>query len=205
MWPKVLVFRACRPQIWGMTDKTNLDGKLLIAMPGIGDSNFDKSVIYMCSHSDEGAMGLIINKPAPNLELKDLLEQLSITPSQPIKLENVHIGGPVEHGRGFVLHSRDYVAEEATLDVTDTVGMTASLEILEDISNGTGPEQCILVMGYSGWGPGQLESEIQSNGWLISEASDDLMFDTDDEAKWDAALKTLGIDARMLSAEGGRA
>ena len=199
------MFHARRPQIYGMTDKTNLDGKLLIAMPGIGDSNFDKSVIYMCSHSEEGAMGLIINKPAPDLALKDLLDQLSITPDQPIKLDSIHIGGPVEHGRGFVLHSRDYVAKEATLDVTETVGMTASLEILEDISNGAGPEQCLLALGYSGWGPGQLETEIQSNGWLISDASDDLLFETDDDVKWDAALKTLGIDARMLSAEGGRA
>jgi putative transcriptional regulator len=188
-----------------MTDQTNLDGKLLIAMPGIGDDNFDKSVIYMCSHTPEGAMGLIINKPAPDLALKDLLEQLAITPSQPIELDSIHIGGPVEHGRGFVLHSRDYVAKEATMDVTDTVGMTASLEILEDISNGNGPDQCLLALGYSGWAPGQLENEIQANGWLIGDASDDLLFETDDDAKWDAALKGLGIDARMLSAEGGRA
>ncbi len=188
-----------------MTDETNLDGKLLIAMPGIGDSNFDKSVIYMCAHSEDGAMGIIINKPAPDLELADLLEQLSISPKQPINLNSVHIGGPVEHGRGFVLHSRDYVADDATLDVTDTVGMTASLEILEDISNGTGPEQCLLALGYSGWAPGQLEGEIQANGWLVSDAPDDLLFGTEDGEKWDAALKTLGIDARMLSAEGGRA
>lgn len=188
-----------------MTDKTNLDGKLLVAMPGIGDSNFDKSVIYMCAHSDDGAMGLIINKPAPELALDDLLEQLSINPQQPIKLKNIHIGGPVEHGRGFVLHSRDYQAQDATLDVTDTVGMTASLEILEDISNGTGPDNCLLALGYSGWAPGQLESEIQANGWLVCDAPDELLFGVDDDAKWDTALKSMGIDARMLSAEGGRA
>ncbi len=150
-------------------------------------------------------MGLIINKPAPDLALKDLLDQLSITPNNPINLDSIHIGGPVEHGRGFVLHSRDYVASEATLDVTDTVGMTASLEILEDISNGTGPDQCLLALGYSGWGPGQLESEIQSNGWLIGDSSDALVFETEDDVKWDAALKDMGIDARLLSAEGGRA
>tara|TARA_R110002096_G_scaffold8802_4_gene35804 strand:- start:7984 stop:8550 length:567 start_codon:yes stop_codon:yes gene_type:complete len=188
-----------------MTDKTNLDGKLLIAMPGIGDTNFDKSVIYMCAHSEDGAMGLIINKPAPDLALTDLLEQLSINPSQPISLKSIYIGGPVEHGRGFVLHSRDYKPQDATLDVTDTVGMTASLEILEDISNGTGPDQCLLALGYSGWAPGQLESEIQENGWLVCDAPDDLLFATKDDEKWNAALKSLGIDARMLSAEGGRA
>lgn len=188
-----------------MTEQTNLGGKLLIAMPGIGDANFDKTVIYMCAHSEDGSMGLIINKPSESLHFDDLLEQLSIKPKTPISLRNVYIGGPVEHGRGFVLHSRDYEAKDATMDVTDSVGMTASLEILEDISNGVGPSECLLALGYSGWAPGQLESEIQANGWLVSDAPDELLFSIDDVDKWDAALKTLGIDPRMLSAEGGNA
>ncbi|GLQ35902.1 UPF0301 protein [Amylibacter marinus] len=185
--------------------ETNLDGKILIAMPGMNDPRFERSVVYMCAHSADGAMGLIINKPADGLKFNDLLDQLDIKPSRPIGTVPVHMGGPVEHGRGFVLHSRDYSAQEATLDVTDQIGMTASLEILEDISNGDGPDFCLLALGYSGWGPGQLEQEIQANGWLIADAPDALVFASNSDNKWDAALDTLGIDPRMLSATGGRA
>ena len=188
-----------------MKKETNLDGKLLIAMPGMGDQNFDKSVIYMCSHSEDGAMGLIINKPSTDLNLNDLLKQLLLTPKNPISLKNIHIGGPVEYGRGFVLHSRDYQAKDATLNVTESIGMTASLEILEDISQGEGPIKCLLALGYSGWGPGQLENEIQANGWLISDTPENFLFSMDDNQKWNAALNHIGVDPRMLSAEGGNA
>lgn len=183
----------------------DLSGKLLIAMPGMGDPRFEKSVIFMCAYSDEGAMGLIVNKPAPDLAVGDLLEQLGIEAGPtPIRLP-VHVGGPVEHGRGFVLHSRDYGREGATLDVNDTFGMTATLEILEDMAQGRGPESALLALGYAGWGPGQLEGEIQRNGWLTCDATPDLVFETADAEKWSAALKGLGVDARLLSSTGGRA
>lgn len=183
----------------------DLSGKLLIAMPGMGDPRFDKSVIFMCAHSDDGAMGLIVNKPAPDLAFADLLEQLGIAEGpQPIRLP-VHVGGPVEHGRGFVLHSTDYGREGATLDVNDRFGMTATLEILEDMAQGRGPQSAILALGYAGWGPGQLEGEIQRNGWLTCDATEDLVFGTKDPEKWAAALKRLGVDARLLSSSAGRA
>ena len=150
-------------------------------------------------------MGLIINKPSTDLNLNDLLKQLLLTPKNPISLKNIHIGGPVEYGRGFVLHSRDYQAKDATLNVTESIGMTASLEILEDISQGEGPIKCLLALGYSGWGPGQLENEIQANGWLISETPENFLFSMDDNQKWNAALNHIGVDPRMLSAEGGNA
>ncbi|KAB7613959.1 YqgE/AlgH family protein [Amylibacter sp. SFDW26] len=183
----------------------HLDGKLLIAMPGMGDARFEKSLIYMCAHSEDGAMGLIINKPASDLQFSDLLEQLDITPSQSFRPIEVHFGGPVEHGRGFVLHSKDYVAEESTLDVNDDFGMTATLDILEDISQGNGPDNCLLALGYAGWGPGQLEDEIRANGWLTCDADAKLVFSEDSETKWTAAIESMGIDPRMLSAEGGSA
>lgn len=183
----------------------HLDGKLLIAMPGMGDPRFEKSVIFMCAHSEDGAMGLIVNKPVDELAFNDLLEQLDITPERPIDGVKIHFGGPVEHGRGFVLHSRDYDVEESTLGIDEDFGMTASLDILEDISRGDGPADCLLALGYSGWGPGQLEGELQQNGWLVAEASSDLVFAMANENKWDAAIASLGIDVRLLSAEGGSA
>jgi putative transcriptional regulator len=186
-------------------DLAHLTGKLLIAMPGMGDPRFEHSVIYMCAHSDDGAMGLIINKPAPDLRFSDLLEQLDIKTNGNATDTHVHYGGPVEHGRGFVLHSCDYASVDSTLKVNDDFGMTATLDILEDISNGDGPESCLLALGYSGWGPGQLESEIQANGWLTSDATYELVFGTRHADLWQAALASLGIDPRMLSAEGGRA
>lgn len=185
--------------------KEHLDGKLLIAMPGMSDPRFEKSVIYLCAHSPEGAMGLIVNKPVQELDFADLLEQLEIKPKRAIAGIEVHFGGPVEHGRGFVLHSRDYEAEDATMDITDEFGMTASLEILEDISNGAGPDSCLLALGYAGWGPGQLEAELQENGWLVAEAAPNLVFATENDDKWQQAIQSLGIDVRLLSAEGGRA
>ncbi len=187
------------------TEAKHLDGKLLIAMPSMGDPRFNRSVVYICAHSDDGAMGLIVNKPAEDLKFADLLEQLDITADRPIEGVDVHYGGPVEHGRGFVLHSRDYETQDATLNVNDQFGMTATLDILEDISQGHGPDSCLLALGYAGWGPGQLEDEIRDNGWLTCDAKAGLVFSDDHDSKWAAAMQEVGIDPRMLSAEGGRA
>lgn len=182
-----------------------IEGKLLIAMPGMGDPRFEKAVIFVCAHSEDGALGLIINKPTPELQFSSLLEQLGIDVGSPKRDIRVHFGGPVEHGRGFVLHSGDYMSDSSTLQVSDAFGMTATLDILEDIARGSGPDSALLALGYSGWGPGQLESEILANGWLTCDAKQDLVFGNDDGTKWTAALKSMGVDALLLSSEAGRA
>lgn len=188
-----------------MEQNLHLNGKLLIAMPSMGDPRFERAVIYLCAHSDEGAMGLIVNKPAPELNFTDLLEQLEITQKDNPEAIRVYFGGPVEHGRGFVLHSQDYETEESTLVVDDQFGMTATLDIIEDISNGEGPENCLLALGYAGWGPGQLEGEIQANGWLTCDASPEIVFADSDGEKWETALGSLGITPSLLSSIGGSA
>lgn len=204
-----LEMTACEAHPLGMNTSTDmsgfLDGRLLIAMPGMIDPRFDRSVIFMCAHSGDGAMGLIVNKPAEGLAFADLLEQLDIPRGDQASEIRVHLGGPVEHGRGFVLHSAEYEADGATLEINDDLGMTASVDILRDIALGDGPERALLALGYAGWGPGQLEGELQQNGWLICEADDALIFSADDGGKWERALGLLGIDARTLSASGGRA
>ncbi len=174
-------------------------------MPGMGDPRFENAVVFLCTHSDEGAMGLIINKPSSDVTLAELLEQLEITPDAPGLNRPVHFGGPVEGGRGFVLHGQDYGSQIHTLQVTDEIGMTATIDVLEDIGRGAGPSKALMMLGYSGWGPGQLEGEIAQNGWLTAEASATLLFETADAKKWGAALKTLGIEPVMLSASAGRA
>ncbi|MFY9211309.1 MAG: YqgE/AlgH family protein [Aestuariivita sp.] len=183
----------------------DLAGHLLIAMPGMGDPRFDGSVVLMCSHSEEGAMGLIVNKPAPEVRFSELLEQLDIAPQSAALNRPVHFGGPVEGGRGFVLHSRDYGSAIHTLQVTPEIGMTTTLDVLEDIGRGAGPAKAMMILGYAGWGPGQLERELAQNGWLTTEASADLVFDVADARKWSSALKTLGIEPVMLSGAAGRA
>ena len=183
----------------------DLSGKFLIAMPGMGDIRFEKSVVYLCAHSDDGALGLIINKPAPELSFGDLLEQLDINTPCGVPDICVHFGGPVEHGRGFVLHSGDYSAASSTLLVDERIGMTATLDILQDIASGQGPEASLLALGYSGWGPGQLEDEIAQNGWLTCESVPEIVFDRENDSKWERALAVLGIDPLSLSAAAGRA
>jgi putative transcriptional regulator len=183
----------------------DLTGKLLIAMPGMGDPRFEHSVVYMCAHSDEGAMGLIINKPATEVALKDVLDQLSIKPEDALGQRAVHFGGPVEMARGFVLHSSDYASRLQTLKVDEAFSMSATVDILEDIASGDGPEDALIMLGYSGWGPGQLEGEIGSNGWLTAEASPNLVFKSDDNDKWMRALTDLGVDPVSLSTTAGRA
>jgi putative transcriptional regulator len=188
-----------------MAEDLNLTGKLLIAMPGMGDLRFEHSVVYVCEHNPAGAMGLIVNKPAEDVRLSDLLDQLEIPGAGARRELPVHFGGPVEGGRGFVLHSRDYASSLRTMEVNGDFGMTATLDVLEDIASGAGPEKVLMALGYSGWGPGQLESELVANGWLTADASQSLVFDMADGAKWAAALKTLGVDPVLLSASAGRA
>lgn len=183
----------------------NLTGRMLIAMPGMGDPRFEKSVVLMCDHSDEGAMGLIVNKPNPEIDLPALLDQLSIEIKQDLRDEMAYYGGPVELGRGFVLHSPDYASAVATLEVREDIHMTGTLDVLEDIGRGQGPHRWLLMLGYAGWGAGQLEGEIAHNGWLVCDASARLVFDLPDVAKWQAALESIGVAALALSSEGGRA
>jgi putative transcriptional regulator len=183
----------------------DLTGKMLIAMPGMGDPRFAHSLVYLCAHGTEGAMGLIVNKPAQDLRMSDLLDHLSITPVPEMRDMAVHFGGPVEHGRGFVLHDDGYRSDIATLQVARGFGMTATLDILEDIAQGRGPARALLALGYAGWGPDQLESELADNGWLTCDADADLVFGTRDADKWEAALARLGISSLTLSSEAGHA
>lgn len=183
----------------------DLTGHLLVAMPAMGDLRFDRSVIYVCSHDAEGAMGLIVNKPAPSLTLKDVLDRVSGVDHEHDSDLGVHFGGPVQPERGFVLHSAEYRSVMQTLDVAGVFSMTATLDILEDIARGKGPEKALLMLGYAGWGAGQLESEIAQNGWLTCEASPEIVFDLPDADKWGAALSSLGIDPMVLSGSAGRA
>jgi putative transcriptional regulator len=189
-----------------------LDGRLLIAMPVMGDPRFERSVIYLCAHSSEGAMGIIVNHPAGSIDFPELLVQLDIIKkSEQIKLpenaESMQVlkGGPVDTGRGFVLHSSDFFIENATLRIDDDISLTATLDILKAIARGRGPKHAILALGYAGWAPGQLESEIQCNGWLHCDADAELIFGSDTDEKYGRALRKIGIDPGMLSNEAGHA
>lgn len=181
-----------------------LTGQLLLAMPTMSDPRFERSVIYMCAHTDKGAMGIVVNRLAESISFPDLLEQLEIeTPAPPNDIR-VHFGGPVETGRGFVLHSADYL-QESSLQVDDSVALTATIDILKDMAAGGGPKQCLLALGYAGWSPGQLDAEIQNNGWLSVEADPKLLFDIDLDAKWDRAMQKIGLDVSKLSGSAGHA
>ena len=188
-----------------MTVSLNLSGKFLIATPGMGDPRFEHSVILICAHSDDGAMGLIVNKPADEVTFPDLLKQLGIEDEGQGSAPPICLGGPVEHARGFVLHSMDYDRSDTTLEVPGGYGMTATLDILQDIAGGRGPARAMLALGYSGWAPGQLEAEIADNGWLIGDASPELIFDIEAPKRWTKALENMGVDALALSATAGRA
>ena len=179
-----------------------LIGKVLIAMPGMEDPRFARSLVYLCSHSADGAMGLIVNKCADTLVWEDLFKKLQIPIGSVNAPRPVHYGGPVETARGFVLHSADYHSEDATLSVDPTVSMTATLDILHDIAKGIGPDRAIVALGYAGWAPGQLESELQVNGWLTCDPDDEMLFGEEDDGKWDRAMAKLGIDPALLSAGG---
>ena len=189
-----------------------LEGQLLIAMPAMGDPRFARSVIYMCAHSPEGAMGIIINHRAPNIDFTELLEQLNIVPeaeriSLPSAVDamSVYLGGPVEVGRGFVLHSADYYKADSTLPIDESVCLTATIDILRDIAKGSGPDKALLALGYAGWAPGQLENEIQANGWLHCPADLELIFDPHVDGKYTRALGKIGIDPVRLVNDSGHA
>lgn len=183
----------------------DLSGQLLIAMPGMGDPRFEHTVIYICSHTDEGAMGLIVNRPAEDVGFDDVMDRLNITLKELADLPAVHVGGPVETSRGFVLHSDEYRSKLQSLSVAKGFAMTATQDILEDIATGSGPQKVLFALGYAGWAPGQLEKEIGQNGWLTAQATIDLVFNLANAQKWAAALKLLGIDPLLLSAAAGRA
>ncbi len=181
-----------------------LTGQLLIAMPNMADPRFARTVIYMCAHSAEGAMGLVINKPMPSISFRELLEQLDIPSGEAVAMLRVHLGGPVESGRGFVLHTADFV-REGTMVVDGRVALTATIDILRAIAAGEGPQQHLLALGYAGWGPGQLDAEIQANGWLHAPADETILFDADLSTKWERAIAKLGVSPAMLSGEAGHA
>jgi len=181
-----------------------LEGQLLIAMPTMSDPRFERSVIYLCAHSAAGAMGLVINKTLDSIDFAQLIEQLGLDEIEVDADVPIHFGGPVETGRGFVLHSTDYV-REATVPVGSHMALTATVDVLRAIAEGQGPEKSILALGYAGWAPGQLEGEIQANGWLNCEPDISLVFDQAEENKWPAAIAKLGIDPALLSTEAGRA
>ena len=189
-----------------------LDGQVLVAMPGMMDERFARSVIYICAHSAEGAMGIILNRPAANVNMPDLLVQLEIVPEierirlpQKVGAMQVLMGGPVETSRGFVLHSPDFHIEQSTLPIDDSVCLTATIDILRAIAAGRGPENAVLALGYAGWGAGQLEMELQANGWLNCPADPELIFHSSLEAKYELALRRLGVDPGMLSSQAGHA
>jgi len=190
----------------------DLEGQLLIAMPGMPDERFARSVVCLCAHSDEGAMGLIINKPTHDLSLSELLQQVDLDDDEeavglaPNAVDHpIHNGGPVESSRGFVLHSPDYFSEDATIKITDGICLTATTDVLKAVASGKGPQRSMLALGYAGWAPGQLESELGANGWLNCPADPDLVFARDAETKYSLALTKLGVNPSHLVSIAGRA
>jgi len=201
-----------KPQQRKPSKRGYLDGQMLIAMPSMGDDRFTRSVIYVCAHSTEGAMGIIVNQPAAHISFPDLLVQLDVIPAAdliqlPRRAGGVKVlkGGPVDTQRGFVLHSSDFFIENSTLPIDEGICLTATLDILKAIARGEGPRSAILALGYAGWAPGQLENEIQHNGWLHCAADAELIFGQDTGGKYEKALKKIGIDLGMLSSEAGHA
>lgn len=191
------------------TMPSGLEGQMLIAMPSIGDDRFDRAVIYICAHSPDGAMGLIVNKEAEELNFTDLLDQLNLlesssggtvhTPQLP-----VHLGGPVDTSRGFVLHSPDFFSDASTLQISETVAMTASLDVMRAIAQRGESQKALFALGYAGWSPGQLEAEMAHNGWLHCEADDNLLYGPSPN-KYTDALAKIGIDLTALSGDVGHA
>lgn len=183
---------------------TTLSGQLLVAMPQMADPRFARSVVYLCAHSADGAMGLVINRLIDSLRFDALLDQLGLESSAEHENLPIHFGGPVESSRGFVLHSTDYI-QDSTLLIDDEVALTATIDVLRAIADGGGPERRVLALGYAGWGAGQLDQEIQDNGWLLVPADEALVFGFDNDTKWQSAISKLGIDLPLLSTEAGHA
>ncbi len=182
----------------------HLAGMLLVAMPGMPDPRFDRSVIFLCAHSSEGAMGIIVNQLAENVAFNSIIEQLGIEPTPDAAGLKVHVGGPVESSRGFVLHSADYVHEN-TLMIDEGFALTATVDVLRAIAGGGGPRQKVFALGYAGWAPGQLDAEIQKNGWLVTPPDQSVVFELDDGEKWAGALRKIGVDPSLLSSTAGHA
>lgn len=181
-----------------------LTGQLLVAMPGMPDPRFARSVVYICAHTEDGAMGLIINQLFTGVDSAELLEQLGITGAGDTAHLPIHQGGPVEQGRGFVLHTRDY-DRDGTLPIEEDVALTATIDILRAMAEGHGPRRSLLALGYAGWGAGQLDHEMLENGWLHVPADPDLLFDTNYDDKWERAIAKMGISLPRLSADVGHA
>ncbi|HWG04394.1 MAG TPA: YqgE/AlgH family protein [Beijerinckiaceae bacterium] len=189
-----------------------LDGQMLIAMPTMADPRFARSLIYICAHSPDGAMGIVVNQRARRVKFPDLLVQLNVISREeaillPARAGAVQVlkGGPVEKERGFVLHSSDYFIKDSTLPIDDGVSLTHTVDILKAIAAGDGPHRALLALGYAGWTSGQLENEIQQNGWLNCPADSNLIFDNDLESKYDRAMAKLGVDPAMLAGDVGHA
>ena len=195
-----------RPDENGGSDDSGdyLTGQLLIAMPNMRDPRFTRTVIYVCAHNADGAMGLVVNRLVGSVTFPDLLDQLGIDTEAITEEIRVHFGGPVESGRGFVLHSGEY-HHASTLQVAEQMALTATVDILQDIAKDAGPRRSLLALGYAGWGPGQLDAEIQSNGWLNVSADEELVFDEDLDGKWERAINKLGVDPALLSGDAGHA
>jgi putative transcriptional regulator len=191
----------------GKTDAFSLTGKLLLAMPGMADPRFHRSVIFMCAHDANGAMGLVINNVLPGVDFGTLLGQLNIdTPKELRAAPKLQVlsGGPVESARGFVLHSQEYTQKD-TVRIEGGFGVTGTVDALKAIAENRGPEKMLFILGYSGWGAGQLDKELQDNAWLVTEAEAGVIFGTEADHKWDMAIRKMGIDPAMLSGEAGRA
>lgn len=181
-----------------------IPGKCLVAMPAMADANFARTVIYVCAHTAEGAMGLVVNRAIEQVTFPDILEQLEIEPSPACDCIRVHFGGPVEAARGFVLHSGEY-HQAATLIVNDEVALTATTDVLRSMAEGSGPRRALMALGYAGWGAGQLDAELKDNAWLTVESDEAILFTDPLERKWEAAIRKLGIDPSMLSEDAGHA
>lgn len=188
----------------GGAESGYLTGQLLVAMPNMRDPRFEKTVIYMCVHNAEGAVGLVLNRQIESITFPDLLRQLNIEGGDDAPELPIHFGGPVETGRGFVLHSSDY-GQSGTIMVGDLIGLTATVDILKDMAAHRGPRSSMLALGYAGWGPGQLDNEIQQNAWLNVPSDTALVFDVDIDSKWTRAIAKLGIDPSLLSGDAGHA
>ena len=183
----------------------NYQGQLLLATPKMLDFRFEKSVILICSHTGKGAMGIIVNKPTIELTFGDILKQLKINSKNQIINKEIYFGGPVEYGRGFVVHSTDYDVPNVSINIQEEYRVTASIEILEDIANGHGPKDSLLALGYAGWGPGQLESELLLDSWLMCDSDPELIFSLQSETKWKSGLEKIGVNPSKLATLGGSA
>jgi putative transcriptional regulator len=199
-----MIFSPSSPVTSPTLSEGYLTGQLLIAMPNMQDPRFHKTVVFVCVHNEDGAMGIILNRLVSGMSFNEIIKQLDLGATITAKDRPLHFGGPVEGGRGFVLHSLDYSNKE-TLKVNDTIGLTATLDILKDMAEDNGPKQAILSLGYAGWSPNQLETELRHNGWLTVAADTTLVFDARLDKKWDAAFAKLGISPEMLSSDGGSA